>query len=147
MPTSCQNIWKIQRIWTSENEIISSKQIYPLYRLKNNLSKNSERDYDSEVGRWISKDPIRFGGGDTNLYGYVFNGPVNFVDPSGLSSENYVSELLNQEQQVKFGVILAGIGSSITAVSLLNQNAALTVIGLFLVYEGNQNVQKRVIRN
>jgi RHS repeat-associated protein len=29
------------------------------------------RDYDPEAGRWNSKDPIGFSGGDTNLYGYV----------------------------------------------------------------------------
>jgi len=31
----------------------------------------------------LSKDPIQFGGGDTNLYRYVLNDPVNFVDPEG----------------------------------------------------------------
>ena len=41
------------------------------------------RDYDAEVGRWTAKDPILFDGGDTNLYGYVFNDPVNLVDHSG----------------------------------------------------------------
>src|SRR4029078_9595510 len=44
------------------------------------------RDYDSFTGRWTAKDPIRFRGGDTNLYGYVRNDPVNFFDPSGLMS-------------------------------------------------------------
>jgi RHS repeat-associated protein len=28
-----------------------------------------------------TKDPIGFHGGDTNLYGYVLNDPVNLVDP------------------------------------------------------------------
>ena len=42
------------------------------------------RDYDPEVGRWTAKDPIGFGGGDTDLYGYVLNDPVNYVDPEGL---------------------------------------------------------------
>jgi uncharacterized protein RhaS with RHS repeats len=37
------------------------------------------------VGRFLSKDPILFGGGDTNLFGYVANDPVNFIDPTGLS--------------------------------------------------------------
>jgi len=42
------------------------------------------REYDAEVGRWTRKDPIGFGGGDGNLYGYVLNDPVNRVDPPGL---------------------------------------------------------------
>jgi len=41
------------------------------------------RDYDASVGRWVSKDPIGFGGG-LNLFGYVEGDPVNWVDPSGL---------------------------------------------------------------
>lgn len=32
----------------------------------------------------MSKDPIDFDGGDTNLYGYVLNDPVNFIDMNGL---------------------------------------------------------------
>jgi uncharacterized protein RhaS with RHS repeats len=35
------------------------------------------------VGRWTAKDPIGFAGGDTDLYGYVTNNPVKFIDPSG----------------------------------------------------------------
>ena len=41
------------------------------------------RDYDASVGRWTSKDPIRFTGG-LNLYGYLGNDPVNDVDSFGL---------------------------------------------------------------
>ena len=41
------------------------------------------RDYDPHVGRWTSKDPLGFNGGDTNLYAYVFSDPVNLIDPSG----------------------------------------------------------------
>jgi RHS repeat-associated protein len=42
------------------------------------------RDYDPVVGRWTAKDPISFAGGDTNLYGYVLQDPVNSIDSSGL---------------------------------------------------------------
>ena len=41
------------------------------------------RDYDPEVGRFISKDRALFAGGSTNLYRYANNDPVNFVDISG----------------------------------------------------------------
>jgi uncharacterized protein RhaS with RHS repeats len=44
------------------------------------------RDYDPETGRWTAKDPAGFGGLDTNLYGYVYNDPVNLIDPVGLGA-------------------------------------------------------------
>ena len=41
------------------------------------------RYYDSTSGRFISEDPVGFGGG-INQFAYVANNPVNFVDPLGL---------------------------------------------------------------
>jgi RHS repeat-associated protein len=41
------------------------------------------RWYDGNLGRFISEDPIGFGGGDVNLYGYVGNNSVMLTDPSG----------------------------------------------------------------
>jgi RHS repeat-associated protein len=41
------------------------------------------RWYSSELGRFVSEDPIGFAGGDVNLYAYVGNNPLRFVDPSG----------------------------------------------------------------
>jgi RHS repeat-associated protein len=42
------------------------------------------RFYDPNLGRFISEDPIGFGGGDVNLFGYVRNNPQNWRDPLGL---------------------------------------------------------------
>lgn len=43
------------------------------------------RDYDPQTGRWTARDPIGFAGGDTNLYGYVVQNPINRTDIIGLS--------------------------------------------------------------
>lgn len=54
-----------------------------LYDPNTNLIQFGARWYDPEVGRWISKDPIGFNGGDTNQYAYVANNPVNLIDVTG----------------------------------------------------------------
>ncbi len=42
------------------------------------------RDYDPDAGRWTAKDPVRFAGRNSDLYGYCMNDPVNLKDPLGL---------------------------------------------------------------
>ena len=44
------------------------------------------RYYDPKVGRFVTKDPIGFEGGDVNLYVYAGNNPMNNTDPSGLAT-------------------------------------------------------------
>ncbi|MFI5215717.1 MAG: RHS repeat-associated core domain-containing protein [Candidatus Limnocylindria bacterium] len=41
------------------------------------------RYYDPEIGRFLSEDPMGFGGGDVNLYAYVGNNPISANDPRG----------------------------------------------------------------
>nr|WP_017326744.1 RHS repeat-associated core domain-containing protein [Synechococcus sp. PCC 7336] len=41
------------------------------------------RYLDPSTGQFISQDPIGFAAGDVNLYRYVGNSPLNFIDPSG----------------------------------------------------------------
>lgn len=48
------------------------------------------RWYDPQVGKWVSEDPIRQGGG-VNLYGYAGNNPGRWEDPSGLRWVYYQS--------------------------------------------------------
>jgi len=55
-----------------------------IYDLDTKLTQFGARDYDAQIGRWTAKDPISFAGGDSNLYGYIWNDPINSADPSGL---------------------------------------------------------------
>ena len=57
------------------------------------LQYNRARWYDPNTGRWLSQDPIGFGGGDANLYRFVGNGATNATDPSGLD------QLTNEQKQ------------------------------------------------
>ena len=47
-----------------------------LYDSDTKLTRFGYRDYDAYTGKWMAKDPIDFGGGDNNLYGYVLGDPV-----------------------------------------------------------------------
>jgi RHS repeat-associated protein len=57
-----------------------------LYDSDTRLVRFGARDYDPQVGRWTTKDPLGFDGNDSNLYEYAFSDPVDYVDPSGLDA-------------------------------------------------------------
>jgi len=62
------------------------------------------RAYDSETGRWMSRDPLAEGGG-LNLYTYCGNDPLNCLDPLGLAPWSaYLTGL------VKGAIIGAAVG-------------------------------------
>jgi RHS repeat-associated protein len=44
------------------------------------------RTLNTQQGRWMTKDPIGFEGGDWNLYGYCGDGPVTTTDATGLQA-------------------------------------------------------------
>jgi len=47
------------------------------------------RAYSTKLGRFLQLDPIDFDGGDLNVYRYVGNDPVNWIDPWGLQGSDY----------------------------------------------------------
>ncbi|MGD9729510.1 MAG: RHS repeat-associated core domain-containing protein [Nitrospiraceae bacterium] len=55
-----------------------------IYDPDTGLVRFGARDYDPETGRWTNKDPIGFGGVDSNLYSYISADPINAVDHNGL---------------------------------------------------------------
>ena len=76
-----------------------------LYDRHTGLVRFGARDYDPETGRWTAKDPIGFGGGDANLYGYVVGDPVNLVDPSGLAGFLKVHRVLGDNYHASLVII------------------------------------------
>jgi hypothetical protein len=55
------------------------------------------RYYDAATGRFISEDPISFGGADWNIYRYVGNTPLNGIDPFG---KNWISDRWQDAQNL-----------------------------------------------
>jgi RHS repeat-associated protein len=68
-----------------------------LYDPDTGLTRFGARDYDAQIGRWTAKDPALFGGGDTNLYAYVANDPVNRRDERGLEGGEQYERPSQQE--------------------------------------------------
>jgi RHS repeat-associated protein len=60
------------------------------------LVRFGNRDYDPATGRWTARDPVRFAGGQANLYAYVGGDPVGRRDPTGLADGQ--CPLLTSEQ-------------------------------------------------
>ena len=59
-----------------------------IYDRDTGLMRFGARDYEAGSGRWMSKDPILFLGGNLNLYVYILNDPINMLDASGTCGES-----------------------------------------------------------
>jgi RHS repeat-associated protein len=57
------------------------------YDEQTGLSYYGYRFYSASLGRWITRDPLGEAGG-MNLYGFVGNDPINWIDPMGLDKYN-----------------------------------------------------------
>ena len=58
------------------------------------------RYYSPTLQRFISQDPLGFGGGDTNLYAYTGNNPISFNDPFGLEKSDFWDDFLKTWEQI-----------------------------------------------
>jgi hypothetical protein len=63
--------------------------------------------YSPSLGRWMQQDPLGYAAGDSNLYRYVGNEPVNITDPIGLEEKQKIKEedvinLVKQLGSLKF---------------------------------------------
>ena len=66
--------------------IISKPYLYFDYDVESGKYNLRIRPFSPSSGRFLSPDPIGFLGGDPSLYRYVFNNPVNNIDPFGYFS-------------------------------------------------------------
>lgn len=87
-----------------------------IYDLHTGLVRFGARDYDPQTGRWTAKDPIGLSGG-INLYTYVDNNPLNFIDPLGLiwetvdfdyhGTKNWAMALANRLANLEEGTLFS----------------------------------------
>src|SRR5713226_8997167 len=54
------------------------------YESATSLYHTYARYYSPGLQRFLSEDPLQFGGGDVSLFAYARNDPVNHSDPLGL---------------------------------------------------------------
>jgi len=79
------------------------------------------RFYVGSLGRFLSEDPIGLNGEDVNLYRYVGNDPVNWIDPTGT---------------FRLGKFLWGLGRVIGAATVVvGATASTSGIGAFLAIQ------------
>ncbi len=58
------------------------------------------RYYLTELGRWLTRDPLGEAGGP-NLYGFVYNDPMNWVDPYGDSPFSVMAKFMVKKGLIK----------------------------------------------
>jgi RHS repeat-associated protein len=76
---------------TSQSGVIASANVYRFSSKEIHVNSGMyyylNRFYDPNLQRWINRDPIEEAGG-VNLYGFVLNRPLSYVDLLGLNSLN-----------------------------------------------------------
>jgi RHS repeat-associated protein len=92
-----------------------------------NSSYYRARYYDPSSGRFLNEDPLRFDAG-INFYLYGINGPINGIDPFGMSFWRCFGKGL-----IKGAVVTAAVVGTAAAVVAIAPEAAAVVTGALLV--------------
>ncbi|MDD5263080.1 MAG: RHS repeat-associated core domain-containing protein [Methylacidiphilales bacterium] len=81
---------------------------------KSGLYLTLNRQYDPELGRWLSRDPIEEEGG-INLYAYVANDPFRYRDPFGLAPGDWWdirTPFYNENRAMEYAESMRGKGGN-----------------------------------
>jgi RHS repeat-associated protein len=106
-----------------------------IYYMKN-------RYYDASTGKFLQKDPIGFAGGQTNIYAYVGNNPVESIDPLGLMNGSEIPDtrvidlLPNKLATLVFTLNIVRGGVAIYTGTLLGFSfpIAAPIVGIYTIY-------------
>ena len=102
---SFDTIYKQQFI---DNFAITANELQPIkfqgqfFDVETNLHYNRFRYYDSDVGMFISRDPIGLMGGN-NVFQYAPN-PIGWIDPWGLANESVYRLLDSNGNTIYYGI-------------------------------------------
>ncbi|UVT15741.1 MAG: RHS repeat protein [Nitrospira sp.] len=69
------------------------------------------RYYQPRLQRFISEDPVRFAGGDTNFYAYAFGNPIRFRDPVGKNAMLIGPLVLSPPALLATTIVIGGVGA------------------------------------
>jgi RHS repeat-associated protein len=99
------------------------------------------RYYSPLFGRFISEDPLGFGGSGVNFYAYASDDPINFIDPFGLTDTGTITGPTEAE-------IAAAVSSAAKQMAKYGSRGGraglagfLVVLDGFLAYEDYQAVK------
>jgi RHS repeat-associated protein len=94
-----------------------------LYEASSGLTRFGFRDYDAESGRWTSKDPIGFNGGDSDLYAYVRENPLGFIDETGRAPGDSYSNLTDAGIQAIMDINAKSINEGVEYAGMLYESS------------------------
>ena len=103
--------------WGNRTALIGDEDAVPfgfagrLYDADTGLVRFGARDYDPVTGRWISKDPLRWTKGESNVYVHGGDDPVNWLDVDGGAKQSPECQACRECQ-------LEALGPTIVCVSV-----------------------------